>query len=1186
MYLKSIEVYGFKSFANKMVLDFHDGITGIVGPNGSGKSNIGDAVRWVLGEQSAKQLRGSSMQDVIFAGTETRKPMGFAYVAITMDNSDHKLPIDFEEVTVARRVYRSGESEYLINNSPCRLRDVQELFMDTGVGKEGYSIIGQGQIDKILSGKPEDRRELFDEAAGIVKFKKRKSIAEKNLEEEKLNLSRVNDILTEIEHRIGPLEKQSATAKEYLRLKEDLKNVEINQFFLDYDNNKNLRDEQTGKLDIVKANLEEAHASYDGVKEEYESLAKKLEDCDAELEATRLENSELEVLSEKLRGEILLLNEQLSGIEQNEKSFNERIEAAEKSVNDKKAELDSHRAKLEENNEKLERLNESQAELNEEIRKLTDAIAAREKNMEGLNNDVFKFIHSNNDIQTEMQRIKTLKEQANIAKAEVNSALLQNKSDEAAINKAIAVREQEFKDAVTKTADKSDEIDAAAKKLVGLREEADKLSKKLDAKKQEYTAEESRIEALKNLAERYDGYGSSIRKVMQQKDSVKGIHGVVADLITVDKKYETAVETALGGNIQNIVTDTEETAKKLIEYLKTNKLGRATFLPITGIDEAAKENSEDLSKEKGVIAYAGDLVECDKIYRNVIKYLIGRILVVDNFDNAVKLQKKHKYSLRIVTVEGEYMTPGGSISGGAFKNNSNLLGRKRELEEREEKLSALKGEIDKLAAERAKMSEDMKALAAKDTELKAELQELFVLQNTAKMNLNQEERKKNEIAEEYAQLGLKLKSADARLKDLDGEMAERKAELEENNRQSEENKQRIREYSKLLKEEEDFKSGLAEQASKISMEAANYNGAGDLMSENITRAEGELQRLKEELEKISSSAADYELQKKLRESDVENKKAEQTEAAEKSKACVEKINRLTEEKAAVSKTHSSIFGKSEELMNTISALDKDSFRLQNHIDKLEEQLNSAVTYLWEEYELTPTSAEPLKSEDPGSVTANKKRISELKNAIRALGDVNVNAIEEFRETSERYEFLNGQRNDIREAEEKLIQIINELDADMRKQFADEFQRIAEQFDFVFKELFGGGKGTLELTEEEDILEAGIRINAQPPGKKLQNMMQLSGGEKALTAISLLFAIQNLKPSPFCLLDEIEAALDDSNVKRFSKYLNKLTRDTQFIIITHRRGTMAAADRLYGITMQEKGVSAQVSVSLIDGELDK
>ena len=1186
MYLKSIEVQGFKSFANKILFEFHDGITGIVGPNGSGKSNVADAVRWVLGEQSAKQLRGSSMQDVIFAGTEARKPLGFAYVAITMDNSDHKLPIDYEEVTVARRVYRSGESEYLINGATCRLRDVQELFMDTGVGKEGYSIIGQGQIDKILSGKPEDRRELFDEAAGIVKFKKRKSIAEKNLEEEKLNLSRVTDIIAEIERRLAPLEKQSETAKEYLKYKEELKLVEINQFFLDFDNNTEVKQKQEEKLSVVKADLVSAKEQYEGVRNEFEQLTEKLKALETLLEEKHAESSELQVKIEKADGELKLINQQLESIVQNEVHYNERIEAAQKAFEIKQAERDEYLAKLSENQDKLARINESQADISEELMKLKTAIDARVKNMEGLNDDVFRYLQGNGEIKTEIQHFETLKEQIMIRKAEINQNLLNNKSDEAVVELAVKEKEELLKSAADKIISKTETIETTEKEITKLQTEVHEAERIYSEKVQMCTAQESRLESLKNLAERYEGYGSSIRKIMEQKEKNKGIHGVVADLISVEKKYETAVETAFGNNIQNIVTDDEQTAKELIEFLKKNRYGRATFLPLTGIDEGKKDAPEDLSHEKGVIGYAGELIETDSKYRNVINYLVGRILVVEHIDYAIALQKKYRYSLRIVTPEGEYLTPGGSISGGAYRNNSNLLGRKRELEELEEALNAAKAETaellkkkDELRLERSKKREELEGY-------QRELQDLYVNQNTAKMNLNKEEEKLREIRDEYGALAARLKETELKAESIDAQIQEKKDELQENLNRSEENKRRIENYTKLLEQEQEFEKNLSEQAAALRLEAGNYISAEEFINENIQRAEGELQRFREEIETLCVSAADFESQKKQREADAEQNRIDKDTSIQQLAQCKEAIAEYNAEKERISKINSGFFDKSDDLMKRISLLEQDSFRLQNQAEKLQEQLDASVTYLWEEYELTPTTAASFKDEECTSATKNKRRISELKNAIKALGDVNVNAIEEYKETSERYVFLTSQRDDIKAAEDTLIGIINDLDAEMRKQFEEEFVHIKEQFDAVFKELFGGGKGTLELTDSDNVLEAGICIIAQPPGKKLQNMMQLSGGEKALTAIALLFAIQNLKPSPFCLVDEIEAALDDSNVKRFAKYLNKLTKETQFIVITHRRGTMAAADRLYGITMQEKGVSALVSVNLIEGELDK
>jgi len=1186
MYLKSIEVQGFKSFANKILFEFHDGITGIVGPNGSGKSNVADAVRWVLGEQSAKQLRGSSMQDVIFAGTEARKPLGFAYVAITLDNSDHKLPIDYEEVTVARRVYRSGESEYLINGATCRLRDVQELFMDTGVGKEGYSIIGQGQIDKILSGKPEDRRELFDEAAGIVKFKKRKSIAEKNLEEEKLNLSRVTDIISEIERRIVPLEKQSETAKEYLKYKEELKLVEINQFFLDFDNNKEVKQKQEEKHTVVKADLLSAKEQYDSVRNEFEQLTEKLKELEVLLEEKHTHSSELQVRIEKADGELKLIQQQLESIVQNEAHYTERIEAAQKSYEIKKAERDEYLMKQRDNLDKLARINESQADISEELMKLKAAIDARVKSMEGLNDDVFRYLQGNGEIKTEIQHFETLKEQVLIRKAEINQRLLNNKSDEAAVENAVKEKEDALKAAADAIILKTEKIEANEAEVAALQTAVREAEQAYNTKVQECTAQESKLDSLKNIAERYEGYGSSIRKIMEQKEKNKGIHGVIADLITVEKKYETAVETALGNNIQNIVTDDEQTAKRLIDFLKQNRYGRATFLPLTGIDEGKKDAPEDMSNEKGVIGYAGELIDTDKKYRNVINYLVGRILVVDHIDNAIALQKKYRYSLRIVTPEGEYLTPGGSMSGGAYRNNSNLLGRKRELEELEEMLLKLKADAESLLNRKDELRQ-MRSKTREELEThQRELQDLYVNQNTAKMNLNKEEDKLREIRDEYGSLAAQLKEIELKAEGVDAEIQKKKDELQENLDRSEENKRRIENYTKLLEQEQEFEKNLSEQAAALRLEAGNYASADEFIKENIQRADAELQRFREEMELLSTSAADFENQKKQREKDAEQNRIDKENSVQELAKCKEDIVAYNAEKERISQMNSGFFTKGDELMKRINLLEQDSFRLQNQAEKLQEQLDASVTYLWEEYELTPTTATAFKNEEYTSATKNKKRIAELKNAIKSLGDVNVNAIEEYKETSERYAFLTSQRDDIKAAEETLISIINDLDAEMRRQFEEEFVHIKEQFDAVFKELFGGGKGTLELTDSDNVLEAGICIIAQPPGKKLQNMMQLSGGEKALTAIALLFAIQNLKPSPFCLVDEIEAALDDSNVKRFAKYLNKLTKETQFIVITHRRGTMAAADRLYGITMQEKGVSALVSVNLIEGELDK
>lgn len=1185
MYLKSIEVQGFKSFANKIKFEFHDGITGIVGPNGSGKSNVADAVRWVLGEQSAKQLRGANMQDVIFAGTEARKPLGFAYVAITMDNADHKLPIDYDEVTVARRVYRSGESEYMINGSSCRLRDVQDLFLDTGVGKEGYSIIGQGQIDKILSGKPEERRELFDEAAGIVKFKKRKALSEKNLEEERSNLARISDIVAEIEKQLGPLEKQSTVAREYLRLRDELKITEINQFLYDYENVKNSSLQLEKKNEIVSSDLNNTKLEYDKIKDDYEKLEKQLEDCSTELETRHNENSEILVAIQKAEGDIKVLDEQLTGILQNESHYQERIDAIQKSIDNKNNELAVQLTKKNENEIKLNNLYESQNEISEELQKLKKRIEERVSNMADFNNDIFKFLNKNTDIKTTIQRLETLHEQTTIKKAEITQNMLNSKHDEAVVKNELEESTDKLKEASDRIINKSSEIEKIEQSIQKLGGTIKELDEEFITKQQEFMTEQSKLESLKNLAERYDGYGISIKKIMEQKVNDKGIIGVVADIISVEKKYETAVETALGNSIQNIVTEDEGTAKKLIEFLKKNKFGRATFIPLTSITYS-KGDERKAENEKGVLGTAADIVNADYKFYDMIQYLLGRILVVDTMDNALAIAKKYKYSLKIVTLEGEQLAPGGSISGGAYKNTSSLLGRKREIDEREEKLNELKSEVDDLQKQKDTERQNRTSLRENLENEQHNLQDLFVEQNTAKMKLNQVELKHNEIIAEYQEHAHLLHEAEEKLQEYNDEIDAQNAELKQNAEMSKENEARIEQYTQLLEEEQRFEKEMSEQAATLRLEVSNGENTQSFIEQNIERINNEINSFNDDIAGLTVSTLDFEEQKKQREDSICNNKQLINDAKEQLILCEKAIKVLNDEKDNITKTHKNFFGRREELSSRISELDKEAFRISNQRDKLEEIQNNNISHIWDEYELTPTSAAEFKNSNYENQNKNKKAIADLRVQIKALGDVNVNAIQDYKEISERYNFLSGQRNDIKAAEETLVNIIAELDKAMREQFEREFAKINTQFDIVFKELFGGGKGTLELTEEENVLEAGIRIIAQPLGKKLQNMMQLSGGEKALTAIALLFAIQNLKPSPFCLVDEIEAALDDSNVKRFAKYLTKLTRETQFIVITHRRGTMAAADRLYGITMQEKGVSALVSVNLIEGELDK
>ena len=1185
MYLKSIEIHGFKSFANKITFQFHNGITGIVGPNGSGKSNVADAVRWVLGEQRIKQLRGASMQDVIFSGTEIRKPMGYAYVAITLDNRDHQLAIDFDEVTVARRIYRSGESEYLMNGSPVRLKDVNELFYDTGIGKEGYSIIGQGQIDKILSGKPEERRELFDEAAGIVKFKRRKSAAQKKLEDEKQNLLRVSDILSELEKQVEPLEKQSEKARIYLKKKEQLKDLDVNVFLLE---NARLKDQLAGvkeKYEIASGDLQETTSKYEHIKEEYEQVQAEIEQLDKQIEEERSQLTDTGMLRGKLEGEINVLKEQINSVRGNEnhllsrqENLQREIEARsrnEAAILEDKAEVDAH----------LSQLEEAREEAKAELARVQAQIDELNANIENGKNSIITALNERATIKSRMGRFDTMLEQIQIRRAELNSRLLRAKSDEAQQEDLIRKLEEEFLRINDNISAFNDRQSVLEEELNQIRDELSQKDQKLRDTQVVYHQDKSRLDALSNLTERYEGYGGSVKRVMERKSSNSGIIGVVADLIKVEKKYEVAIETALGGSIQNIVTETEETAKEMIAFLKQNKAGRATFLPLTSIRNRQEFRMKEVLTEPGVLGLADTLVNTEERYRDVAASLLGRIVVIDNVDNAVRIARKYKYSLRMVTLEGELFNPGGSISGGAYKNNSNLLGRRREMAELETKVRETLKSIDILLDDIEKTKQRRNKLRMELEQTKASLQEEFIHQNTARMNVAAAREKKEQTEQGYGDLQNEQREIASQIEEIQNGKEEIRRELEASELLEKDVDSRIHMAQKELEERKEEENLHSSRVSEWDLEVEKIRQKQGFEQTNLDRIRGDIQKFTAELKEIEEGMEAGRQEIARKEADILALQETINASYTNQNSGEEKLKADMERKEVLAGRQKNFFADRESLAERLSGLDKEVYRLSAQQEKLEESVEAQINYMWDEYEITLSDAAALKNEELQDLTAMKKEITSLKDQIRRLGDVNVNAIEDYKNLMERYTFLKNQHDDLIKAEETLKGIILELDEAMRKQFREKFAQISQEFDKVFKELFGGGKGTLELMEDEDILEAGIRIIAQPPGKKLQNMMQLSGGEKALTAISLLFAIQNLKPSPFCLLDEIEAALDDSNVGRFANYLHKLTKYTQFIVITHRRGTMEKADRLYGITMQEKGVSTLVSVSLIEKEIE-
>ena len=1186
MYLKSIEIQGFKSFANKIHFQFHNGITGIVGPNGSGKSNVADAVRWVLGEQRIKQLRGGSMQDVIFAGTELRKPLSYAYVAITLDNTDHQLPIDYNEVTVARRLYRSGESEYLINGTSCRLKDVNELFYDTGIGKEGYSIIGQGQIDKILSGKPEERRELFDEAAGIVKFKKRKNTAAKKLEEEKANLVRVTDILSELEKQIGPLERQSEKAKIYLKKKEALKTLDVNCFLLEHNRLNNELTQAEEKYRIAEAQWKDVTARYEGIKEEYEATTAAIEACEAAIEENRNLSTDSNVLKGRLEGQINVYKEQIRSAESNEQHFYTRKESVEAEIAEKeaeKAELLKDKAKIDATVQDIVReRDEVQANLDAIIEQIADITSQidRQKNaiIEGLNQRA--------TIKSKLSRFDSMAEQTHIRKAEIQSKMLRARSDEAKQKETIESLEREFEEISGIIREMEAEVSAKENELNEFRKELTVCDEAYRSTQEKYHREQSRLEALSNMTERYEGYGGAVKSVMEQRSREKGIIGVVADILKTDAKYETAIETALGGNIQNIVTRDEDVAKRMIAFLKQQRAGRATFLPLTSIKNSQDFKNTDCLREPGVLGLADSLVHVAPEYSSVAKSLLGRIVVVDNIDHAVQIARKYKYTIRMVTLEGDQLVPGGAMSGGAFKNSSNLLGRRREMEAIEQNIKALAARMESINQEIEEKKTTRNRLRMEVEMQKSQLQMKMLEQNTAKLNVTAALERKEEALADAGELTLEMQSIEKKLQEIAQDKASVMGELK-SSEQAERDADAL--VLKLQAELLELSADEEDESAKVNewdMKVRSFKQTLEFHEQNINRIQGEIDRFVRELQEIEASIAVSKqdvVDKQAAIEDLTNQILHSDEILGESQ---KKLKEAIAQKEELSGKQKKFFDIREELSQQMSNLDKEVYRLNAQKEKLEESIENQINYMWDEYEITLSDALTLSNPELTDLSAMKKEIAEIKAEIKKLGDVNVNAIEDYKNLMERYTFLKAQHDDLVEAEKTLEGIIDELDAAMRKQFKEKFAEIAREFDKVFKELFGGGKGTLELQEDEDILEAGIRIIAQPPGKKLQNMMQLSGGEKALTAIALLFAIQNLKPSPFCLLDEIEAALDESNVARYARYLHKLTKHTQFIVITHRRGTMEEADRLYGITMQEKGVSTLVSVNLVEEELEE
>ena len=1179
MYLKRLELQGFKSFADKTVLDFKPGITTVIGPNGSGKSNISDSIRWVLGEQSMKSLRGSKTEDVIFAGTQNRKSLGFAEASIIIDNSDGKLPIEFTEVTVTRRIYRSGESGYFINKTPCRLKDILELFMDTGIGKDGYSIIGQGKIDEILSNKSEERRHVFEEAAGIVKYRTRKAESEKKLEQSKLNLLRINDILVEIEQNLDPLKIQSEKARKFLDLREELKSIEVGLFIHNIDSYKEKIEEVLKDEDIYNTQIVREDERLSNMQEQKESLRQAIDNITNQIEKMQTLSFESEKKKEKLTSEININKERINNNNSNFERFREEIEESNKRIEELEEEKNQKQGKKDNLYESKEKFVKELEEKEKELATLNDKLSEKEKEIESKKQKVDantdERYEITNVISTLVANMESSEKRENNIKNEIASYI--SELDASRIHK------DEIGKGFYEIDSKRNKIKKELEDIDEKRKEAETKLKDFDTRinnaESEKRIKESRLKFLEETEREKEGYNRSVKAILQECDKnvslKKGMHGVLANLISVPKEYETAIEMSLGQAMQNIVTDNEADAKKLVEYLRVNKLGRASFLPITSV---YGKKLEKLSKENGVVGIASDLVKYDKKYEQIVLSLLGRTVIVDNMDTAINVAKKNKYAFRIVTIEGDVVNPSGMITGGSVVQKTvNILGRSREIESLKKDIKKLEEKIKNLKDEKEKYSDEIESTLEEVSALEKELQEIEIVYATEKQKVVSEEEAIKKIETRLEKLREEDKSIKEQKeisKNKQNELNEKIKELEEENSKLTDE---INEFALLNKDDQKYIDDLNFDITNLKISVSSFDESEDSINEMIDRINLDIENTKTVINNKTEQRKKITEENKNLEESIKNLEEEIEKLKEDSSNSGSKIEELKKDRVAKNEKLNETEEQVLEQMKKIEDLKNQVVKCDIKKSKLETERDQIINKMWEEYELTPSQAVDFKK--PTNVQEVQRKVNNLRNDIKELGSINIDSIEEYKKLKERYDFMSEQRLDLENTMAKLRKVIVDLTEVMRKQFDEKFKIINKNFAEVFSELFGGGKAELKLTDENDILESGIEIEVQPPGKKLQNMSLLSGGERAFTAIALLFAILKINPAPFCVLDEIEAALDDVNVYRFAEYLKKFAKDTQFLVITHRKGTMEVADTVYGITMEENGISKLLSMKL-------
>lgn len=1184
MRLKKLYIHGFKSFADRVEMTFEHGVTGVVGPNGCGKSNISDAVRWVLGEQSARQLRGSRMEDVIFNGTEKRRRMAYCEVTLTFDNEDHSLPSDYTEVAVTRRVFRTGESEYLLNGAACRLKDVVDLFRDTGIGRDGYSIVGQGRVGEILSQKSEDRRQVFEEAAGIVKYKARKSEAEKRLDNTEQNLSRIADIISELESRLEPLRLQSEDARKYLAMREEQKGLDLNVFLIRSERYQ----EKIAELRLTAENMRETLAQNEreqqALNERRESVQNQL--SEREEKAAELRES-LQALIQEVEaqeGQANVLRERLAASRREQARVEDEKRAAEEGETGMRRRIETLEGEIAREGEGVAAREERQAALDRALEEAEAAAARLETEAEDAKERVIRFMNDMGDVKSEQARLTALGEAIDRQLTSLSAGAEEDSRVTADLTRAVEDAEgvwDEENDRLKALNEAAREISERTRRAGEEYERLTAESQKLLSIKQELG---SRLKLLTEMQRDYEGYNLSVKQVLMEAErrGGAGVHGVVASILHAPQKLERALDMVLGGTLQNVVVDRDEDAKAMIEYLKRNRYGRATFLPISSIRGRTLDMGERrVLSMPGCVGLASEMVTYDPIYRGIVENLLGRTVIAEDLNSGIAIQRAGRYQFRLVTLDGDVMHSGGSMTGGSVQSRmTSLLSREREITESTENMKKL---TEKLAQAQNQLKKGEEERAA----LKRERAQLFD-------DVHQQEiavtRAEDHLARAREELNGHTGRA-ARVNEARAQLAEQKAEiLSQLDALGQRRETTEDEGEALRKKAQALQTSLSEKRAALN---AQRQEAGDARVALATAKRG-FEALKQDLSRLNAQKGDAaralaEAAESLRALACRLKADEEALTTEEGhlelarrglNGAREDFQRADESRLKAQTELKEISESAERLRVATEEFTDRSHRAEMALSRAENDLEQMTARIWEDYQLTYEGAEPFRDPD-FKLAESEKRLNTLRAAIRAMGPVNVSAMDEYRETSERYRELSAQRDDLERAKNDLMGIISELTGKMETQFRAQFEQLDVYFRQTFTELFGGGRAELRLEDPKDALNTGIEIVAQPPGKKLQMLSLLSGGERALTAIAILFAMLKLKPTPFCILDEIEAALDDANIDNFAEYLQTYSTKTQFVVVTHRKGTMSRCDALYGVAMEEKGVSKLVSVKLAD-----